>query len=75
MQGTRDTRRRSSTSQMLNHLKRGLTYQVKTSSGHTVSGEYLGTEVTYGNPAILLRHSEGTTAIHTNRLAAVVQTD
>ncbi len=73
MQETHNRRNHESITQMVNRLQRGHSYHARTSTGQSVSGEYLGTETSYGEPAILLRHLSGTTAIHTTRLVAIIE--
>lgn len=73
MQKAHSQRKQESITQMINRLQRGHSYHARTSTGQSVSGEYLGTETSYGEPAILLRHLSGTTAIHTTRLVAIIE--
>ena len=63
MQEAHDQRNQESITQMVNRLQRG----------HSHSGQYRGTEVTYSDPAILLRHVGGTTAIHTKRFVSIIE--
>jgi hypothetical protein len=69
---TETTNGESTISCMRNQLRRGATYRATTYAGQSVSGEYLGTEVSHGDWAILLRHRSGTTSIPIARLLAVV---
>lgn len=63
--------RRERTTLLPNHYRRGHTYHATTARGLQVVGEYLGTEVTFGEPAILLRNPSGTTSLYLEDLIAV----
>ncbi len=54
----------------LNHLRRGDVYRATTPAG-TTTGEYLGMEAMYGERAVLLRHSEGTSSIYRRNILAI----
>lgn len=75
MRRIRTTPYREAIARMLNELQRGQTYRSRTSTGRTVAGEYLGTEVIHGDRAILLRHDGGTTSIPTRLLVSIIKVD
>ena len=47
----------------INDLHRGGIYRATTSSGESI-GEYLGLETAYGDRAMLLRNTDGTSSIY-----------
>lgn len=63
-------RSRNRASHNLNLLRRGTSYRATTSSGDVV-GEYLGMEIPYGDPAILLRNGVATASIAIRHLTAI----
>ncbi len=54
----------------LNHLRRGGTYRATTASGTTL-GEYLGMEALYGERAVMLRNTDGTTSIFRRDIVSI----
>ena len=53
------------------HYRRGQTCHATTARGGLVVGGYLGTEITDGESAILLRNQAGTTSLCTRALFGV----
>lgn len=64
------TTSQSPTAHTINHLQRGSVYRATTTEGAAI-GEYLGLESPHGDPAILLRHADGTLSIDIRNLQSI----